>query len=410
MNLKDLAGSATTSLIQNKSRSVLTILGIVIGIAAVILMLSIGQGAQALILDQVANLGSDQIFIESGSAEQASGPPSPFTQQVLKLDDVKALRRRGPFAFVSAQLYSSATVTSSDATIISQITGVDEYQLNVFPADVAEGRFFDGADINDYAKIAVLGKDAAKDLFGDSNPVGQKITVKNTTLRVVGVMEEQGTRFFQNVDGYVYLPITTAQRDVLGINYVTYIAAKAIGDMEYAKEEARAIMRDQHNLDNPTGDLSKDDFNVSTQQDAVATIGVVGTALSVLLASIAAISLIVGGIGIMNIMLVSVTERTKEIGLRKAIGATEQEILRQFLLEAVILTSFGGVVGVLLGVVTSYIIALGASQFVAGWRVIIPPSAIVASVLVSTAVGLGFGYYPARRAAKLDPIEALRYE
>ncbi len=410
MNLRDLTTSATTSLIQNKSRSVLTILGIVIGIAAVILMLSIGQGAQALILDQVANLGSDQIFIESGSGDQASGPPSPFIEQVLTLDDVKELRRRGPFSFVAAQIYSSASVTSQDASQIAQITGVDEYQLDVFPAEVAEGRFIDGADVNDFAKVAVLGKDAASDLFGDSSPIGQKITIKNTTVRVIGVMEEQGTRFFQNVDGYIYLPVTTAQRDILGLDHVTYIAARADGDIEYAKEEARAIMRDQHDIDNPNGDLAKDDFNVSTQQDAVATIGVVGTALSVLLASIAAISLLVGGIGIMNIMLVSVTERTKEIGLRKAIGATEQEILRQFLLEAVMLTSFGGVVGVLLGVGTSYLIALGASQAVEGWRVIIPPSAIIASVLVSTAVGLGFGYYPARRAAKLDPIEALRYE
>ncbi|MFA5945504.1 MAG: ABC transporter permease [Patescibacteria group bacterium] len=410
MNLRDLTGSATTSLIQNKSRSVLTILGIVIGIAAVILMLSIGQGAQALILNQVASLGSDQIFIAPGASETSGGPPTPFVKQSLKYNDVKELRKRGPFSFVAAQLISTGTVESADASKVSSIVGADEFQLLVFPAEVASGRFLDNTDVTDYAKVAVIGIDIASDLFGDSDPINQKITINKVNLRVIGVMERQGSRFFQNVDGYVYLPVTTAQRDVLGVDYISYIAARATGDLVYAKEEATMIMRDQHDINNPQNDLSKDDFHIQSQEDAVATIGIVGTALSVLLASIAAISLLVGGIGIMNIMLVSVTERTKEIGLRKAIGATEQEILRQFLLEAVILTSFGGVVGVLLGVTASYLIAFGASYFVAGWRVIIPPSAIVASVLVSTAVGLGFGYYPARRAAKLDPIEALRYE
>lgn len=409
MMLKDLTLSATTSLIQNKSRSILTVLGIVIGIAAVILMLSIGQGAQALILNQIADLGSDQIFVESGSSEQTSGPPSPFTEQVLTLSDVKALRK-GPFAFVSAQLISSSTVKSADANVIAQITGVDEYQLDVFPAAVALGRYIDTSDVEDYAKVAVLGSDAATNLFGDNDPIGKKITVKNSTLRVIGVLEEQGSRFFQNVDGYVHVPITTAQRDVLGIDRITYIAAKAIGSMDEAKEEARLILRDEHNIVNPNGDLAKDDFSVSTQGDAVAVIGVVGTALTLLLASIAAISLIVGGIGIMNIMLVSVTERTKEIGLRKAIGATEKEILRQFLLEAVFLTSFGGVLGIIMGIGSAAVIALGLSHAVEGWQLVIPPSAIVASVVVSGAVGIIFGYYPARRAAKLDPIEALRYE
>lgn len=409
MLLKDLTLSATTSLIQNKSRSLLTILGIVIGIAAVILMLSIGQGAQGLILNQIADLGSDQIFVESGSSAQTSGPPSPFTEQVLTLSDVKAMRQ-GPFAFVAAQLISSSTVSSDDASVIATITGADEYQLDVFPAEVLLGRYIDASDVEDFAKVAVLGSDAATNLFGDNNPIGKKITVKNATLRVIGVLEPQGSRFFQNVDGYVHIPVTTAQRDVLGLDHITYIAAKALGDVDVAKDEARFILRDEHDINNPNGDLAKDDFSISTQGDAVAVIGVVGTALTLLLASIAAISLIVGGIGIMNIMLVSVTERTKEIGLRKAIGATEQEILRQFLLEAVILTSFGGVLGILIGIGSSAIIALGLAQAVEGWKMIIPPSAIIASVMVSTAVGLIFGYYPARRAAKLDPIEALRYE
>lgn len=407
---RDLAQSAAQSLYQNKSRSLLTILGIVIGIAAVILMLSIGQGAQGLILNQIADLGSDQIFVESGSTDQSGGPPSPFTEQVLTLDDAEALRQRGDFKVVGAQFLSTGTVSSNDESMITQVTGVDEFQLDIFPADLSSGRFIEKSDVDGYGKVAVIGSEAANTLFGDRDPLGQKITVKNTNFKIVGVLEEQGSRFFQNLDGYVYIPITTAQRDVFGVDYVNYIAIRANGDIDAAQEDARFILRDEHDIDNPEGDTSKDDFTVSSQEDAVQIIGSVGTALSALLASIAAISLLVGGIGIMNIMLVSVTERTKEIGLRKAIGATEQEILRQFLLEAVMLTFFGGVIGILLGVTVSFLIALILSNVMEGWQLVIPPTAIVVSAMVSTAVGLAFGYYPARRAAKLDPIEALRYE
>jgi putative ABC transport system permease protein len=406
----DLFTSASQSLVQNRSRSLLTILGIVIGIAAVILMLSIGQGAQGLILNQVADLGSDQIFVESGSSDTGGGPPSPFTEQVLTLDDVEALRKKGDFNFVSGQLISTGTVGGGEESLITQVYGVDEYQLEVFPADVALGRYFDESDVDGYAKVAVLGSKLATDLFGESDPLGKKVTVKNTNVRVIGVLEEQGSRFFQNLDGNIYLPVTTAQRDVFGLDYVSYIAVRAKGDVDEAKEDARIILRDAHNIENPNGDLSKDDFSVSSQEDAVQIIGVVGSALTALLASIAAISLLVGGIGIMNIMLVSVTERTKEIGLRKAIGATEKEILRQFLLEAVLLTFFGGLLGIAIGISFSFLISLVLKNVIDGWTLIIPPSAIVVSAVVSTAVGLIFGYYPAKRAAKLDPIEALRYE
>ena len=410
MKLSDLAKCAGQSLFQNRSRSLLTVLGIVIGIAAVILMLSIGQGAQGLILNQIADLGSDQIFVESGSSDTANGPPSPFTEQFLTLDDVDTLRRRGDFAFVGSQLISQTTVGNSEESLITSVYGVDEYQLEIFPADIATGRYFDNSDVEGYSKVAVLGEKLASELFGDQDPIGEKVTVKNTTFRVIGVLAKQGSRFFQDLDGNIYIPVTTAQRDVFGVNYVSYIAARAKGDLEEAKEEARFILRDAHKIDNPEGDLAKDDFNVSSQEDAVQTIGIVGTALSALLASIAAISLLVGGIGIMNIMLVSVTERTKEIGLRKAIGATESEILRQFLLEAVLLTFFGGLLGIMIGVGCSALIALVLTHVIDGWQLVIPPSAILLSACVSTAIGLTFGYYPAKRAARLDPIEALRYE
>lgn len=410
MQIRDLVTASYDSIRRNTTRSLLTVLGIVIGIGAVIVMLSIGQGAQGYVLNQVAGLGSDQIFISAGPEDTADGPPSAFIDQTLTLKDIKALEKTGNFAFVSATLITNATVKGGDVSQFTDIAGVDEDQLAVFPATMLSGRYLTQDEVDGYANVAVLGWQTAKDMFGDQDPVGEKITVKNVNLRVIGVLSPQGSKFFSNLDKRVYAPVTTVQRQIAGVDYVNYITVKVDGDIEAAKDELRAIMRDAHNLDNPNGDLSKDDFNVSTQGDAVATISTVGSALTILLAAIAAISLIVGGIGIMNMMLVSVTERTREIGLRKAIGATETDIMRQFLVEAVMLTIGGGLIGVVSGVGLAYIIGSIASQIIPGWPVVIPMSAVIAAFVVSSVVGLVFGIYPARQAAKLDPIEALRYE
>ncbi len=408
MRLPDLFITSSESLRRNTSRSLLTILGIIIGIAAVIVMLSIGQGAQGYVLNQVANLGSDVLFVESGNG--GGGPPSPFTQQVLHLSDAETLEKRGPFFVVSSTIITNAAVTAQENSTFTDIAGCDENQLEIFPAELASGRFIDHEDVTSHARVAVLGWDIAKDLFGDQDPIGQRVTIKNLPARVIGVVTPQGSKFFSNLDKRIYLPVTTTQRELLNVDYVSYIALKSVGDIEIAKDEARAILRDTHAIDNPNGDTSKDDFTVSSQSDAVNTIAGVGLALTLLLASIAAISLIVGGIGIMNMMLVAVTERTREIGLRKAIGGTERNILNQFLLEAVMLTLGGGVLGITSGVLLSFLASLAISAFVDGWAFIIPPSAVVASFIVATVVGIAFGYYPAKRAAKLDPIEALRYE
>ncbi len=410
MHRGDLLKTSIASILRNKARSVLTILGIVIGIAAVILMLSIGQGAQQYILNQVSNLGSDVIFIEPASGEGTNGPPDPFVEQTLTIKDATALEKSPFLEAVSAVYISSAPASHEETSKFAQIAGVDEDYLKIFPADIGFGRFLDASDVSSHAKVAVLGIKTAKDLFGDQDPIGGRIQIKNTTLRVIGVFTELGTQFFQNLDERIVIPVTTATRDIFGADNVSFISARASGDIELAKEETQFILRDRHNINNPSGDVGKDDFAVSSQSDAVATVAVVGNTLSILLASIAAISLVVGGIGIMNIMLVSVTERTREIGLRKAVGATRREILLQFLYEAVLLTSFGGVVGVALGVAVSWTSATIVAQFVDKWQYVLPPEAIFLGVLVATVVGLVFGVYPARRAAKLDPIEALRYE
>ncbi|MFA6132254.1 MAG: ABC transporter permease [Patescibacteria group bacterium] len=408
---QDLIKTSFMSLRRKRSRSALTMLGIIIGIGAVILMLSIGKGAEGLILSQVAEFGSDIIYIEPGSGDMEEQASAEMTApKTLTMDDVEAIKDLSSIVEVAPMLFSNHVIEWQGEEKRAQVVGTTPENKLLFPADVETGRFITKNDIDSLSQVAVLGSQLKEDLFGDQDPLGQKIKIGSIKLEVIGVLEVQGTKFFQNLDAMSYVPITTLQKKVLGVEYVNFIAAKTDQPLDWAKEDIRFLLRDEHNLDNPEGDLSKDDFFISSQEDAVAIVGTVSAVLALLLSSIAAISLLVGGIGIMNIMLVSVTERTKEIGLRKAIGATYSEILRQFLLESVMLTMTGGIVGVISGVTLSYLAYLIANTQLDGWVFVVSPSSIILAVIVSTAVGIAFGIYPARRAARLDPIEALRYE
>jgi putative ABC transport system permease protein len=352
------------------------------------------------------------LFVEASAGDPTQGPPNPFIEQTITLDDAEAIEKTELFGAVSAILASTNTVSHEQESLFASINGIDEGYIDIFPADLLYGRFFTESDIESNARVAVLGKDLAEDLFGDQDPAGMKVKVGNVSFRVIGVFDEQGTRFFQDLDTQMSIPVTTMQKDLMGVDHVSYLVARTLPDidLDYAKDEVRFVLRDEHNIDNPQRDLDLDDFYVSSQSDAEDIIGVVGSVLTLLLSSIAAISLLVGGIGIMNIMLVSVKERTREIGLRKAIGATRKEIMQQFLAEAVLLTLTGGIIGVLGGIMASTFIALVAKQFLSDWSLHIPINAIVLGVIVATVVGIAFGVYPAKQAANLDPIEALRYE
>lgn len=409
MQIRDTFRTSISALRMNLTRTVLTVLGIIIGVASVILMLSVGRSAEGLILNQVADLGSDLVFVEPSSGESSeAGPPSIFVEQVLNMDDLEAVRESDFFLTADATLFTTVPVSHLDASRFLQVVGVTEAYTDIFPADILAGRFFDQADISSANRVVVLGKDAAEKLFGLQDPIGERITIKNSSFRVVGVFDEQGSRFFQNLDEQIAVPVTALQRYTLGVDYVNFIAARVPSSIspQEAKLELRYLLRDRQKLD----DDEPDNFLITTQSDAEETVGVIGTILTVLLASVAAISLVVGGIGIMNIMLVSVTERTKEVGLRKALGATKKDILKQFLLEAVLLTLTGGFLGILLGVILSLFGAVVASRYVEGWEGVVPLFGVILGFVVSVIVGLTFGVYPARKAANLQPVDALRYE
>lgn len=413
MRIKDTITMAWASLVRNKGRAVLTMLGIVIGVASVILMLSVGQAAERYILSQVASFGSDMIFIRNGPGDgsQGSGPPTTAVKQTLTMKDFRKLKQQSWIRLVDADVMSSMLVEYGGLSRTRGISGSSENGLSIYDAEIEHGNFFTAEDVDARARSAVIGSGIADEFFGREDPIGKQIKIDKRPYHVIGVLKPAGTRFFTNLDKQIYVPVTSLMQD-LNAEHVQFIAVR-IGNTPpaEAKERIRILLREQHNLDNPTGDLTKDDFFVAGQEDAQQSAGAIGNILQILLVSIAAISLIVGGVGIMNIMFVSVTERTREIGLRKAVGAKQRDILGQFLAEAILLCLCGGLIGVASGVGFSWlgIRALQAFQS-ASWTFVMPVNGILLGLGVSTAIGIVFGYYPAKKAAELNPIEALQYE
>ncbi|MFA5185546.1 MAG: ABC transporter permease [Patescibacteria group bacterium] len=410
MNYSDLVKSSWQSLLRTRGRSVLTMLGIVIGIAAVILSLSIGQSAQMFILSQISVFGPDKLIIHPGSKIQNElSNASPFVDETLTLSDYKRLKREDWVNQISAEVMQTDMVKAGDVNKSVSVLGVMPDELSIGGYSMKSGSFFTDSDIDSHARIAVLGSSLAEEMFGQDNAVGRSFKLGTLGYKVVGVLKPAGTQFFQNLDDVVYLP-STAVLDAYHKRNFQYFIIKTNLPLADATSRIEIVMREAHSIDNPTGDYSKDDFFVMTQADAIKTVSQITSVLQILLSAIAAISLLVGGIGIMNIMFVSVTERISEIGLRKSIGARSQDILRQFLTEAVLLTMGGGIIGFLFGSFVAWLAIQIINQYQPGWVFIISYFGAGLGFVVSTLIGLVFGYLPARRAAKLQPIEAMRHE
>jgi putative ABC transport system permease protein len=401
------------ALAANKLRSVLTMLGIIIGVGAVIALMSIGRGVQKYVTDQFAGLGSNLLFIVPGQLE--SGPPQErLTIKLLTLDDANALAdsaRVPDVVGIAAEFVNSAALTRGDKNVQVDVHATTVTFPTVRNWQTVIGSYFTQDDLEERGRVAVLGADAYKALFDPNEyPIDQTVQVDNLLFRVIGVMEEKGGGPGGNDDNSIFLPLSTAQdrlfrqKTVSGDYQVSVIYASIISEerTQPAIDQISEILRERRNISY----LDSDDFNVISQSDIISVFGDILSALTIFLGAIAGISLLVGGIGIMNIMLVSVTERTREIGLRKAVGAKRSDVLLQFLVEAVTLAVIGGALGITLGVSGAWAIGAAFESFEA----VVGIDAVLIALLFSTAVGLFFGIYPAFRASRLNPIDALRYE
>ncbi|MDR7418851.1 MAG: ABC transporter permease [Armatimonadota bacterium] len=403
MNLSASVRIAMRAMASNPLRSLLTMLGVIIGVGSVIAMIAIGQGARQATTQQVQALGSNLLTIFAGTP-QVAGVARAEPAQSLTLEDADAIRQEVPGVIgVSAEFQRQAQVVYRGENTYTRIVGVTPEYETVRNFKPVRGEFFTERDMRSRARVALLGATVANRLFGDADPVGQQIKIRGATFTVIGVMEEKGATAFFDRDDLVLVPLTTAQRRLFGVRHVNSIQVQVASEdqMTAAQDAVTELMRTRHRL----GPNQENDFTVRSQADILQTLTGVAQTMTVLLGGIAAVSLVVGGIGIMNIMLVSVTERTREIGIRKAVGARRRDILLQFLVESVALSVTGGVIGIAIGVLGSRLI----TQF-AGWATLLSPQAIVLAFAFALAVGVFFGLYPAQRAAKLDPIEALRHE
>jgi putative ABC transport system permease protein len=401
---------ALRALKVNRLRSALTMLGIIIGVAAVIAMVAIGSGATARIEEQIQSIGSNLIIVMSGSLTSNGIRLGSGAGVTLTEDDGKAIAEECPaVTAVAPTVRGGAQVMYGNNNWATSIQGTTPDYLTIRDLSVQSGRAFTDQDVDSAAKVALLGPTVVQNLFGNADAVNQVIRIKNVPFTVIGVLAPKGqSPMGQDQDDVILTPISTAKRDVVGVNRanarsvsVLMVQAAAPNLMDEAQREMTALLRQRHRI--PQG--QDDDFTVRNLSEVFDAQESSARVMSLLLGAIASVSLIVGGIGIMNIMLVSVTERTREIGLRLAVGAKTRDILSQFLVEAVTLSALGGVVGIVLGVGSSSVI----SHF-AQWATLISPTAIVLAFVFSAMVGVAFGFYPARKAALLDPIEALRYE
>jgi len=396
---------ALRALRRNKMRSMLTALGIIIGVASVVAMVAVGNGAQARITSQVSALGQNLLTVFAGSKKSGGVNSGLGSASAITLADASAIQREVPdVAAVSPEVSVTAQAIANGRNWSTTVVGESQDYLRIRDWKLAAGSMFNDSDIRSAAKIAVIGSKTANELFGPLNPVGQSVRIKNIPFTIVGLLESKGAGMGgANQDDRILIPYTTAMKRITGDRYLrsVNVEIRSSDRMDIAQQQITSLLRQRHRL---TSDQS-DDFNIFNQKEIADTVNSISKIITLLLGSIAGISLVVGGIGIMNIMLVSVTERTREIGIRIAVGAQPGDIRLQFLIEAVTLSLLGGLIGVLCGVGASHLVGMFAD-----FKAVVSTGSVVLAFGVSSVIGIFFGFYPAHKAAALDPIVALRYE
>jgi putative ABC transport system permease protein len=406
MNYSNLLKIAVRALVRNKLRAILTMLGIVIGVASVIAMLAIGEGSKQNIRNQMSSMGTNMIMVMPNFQRRGGVNLGTSNSMALKYSDVTALRNESVnLSEVSPEVRASGQIIYGNQNTQTTIYGVSEEYLSIRKLEIASGRIFTANEVRSMAKVCILGQTVVDNLFGNGvDPVGATIRIKNLPFTVIGILKDKGeSGMGQDQDDLILAPYTTVQRRLAAIDYINgiYASAKSDDRSEAAISEMQDILRRTHKLK----ETDENDFRIMSQSELIATVSSITDILTYLLGAIAGISLLVGGIGIMNIMFVSVTERTREIGLRMSIGGRGKDILKQFLVESMILSLFGGAIGIL----TGYAIALIAGSLMSS-PVIITTKSVVLAFAVCFAIGVFFGWYPARKASNLNPIDALRFE
>ncbi|MBI1941046.1 MAG: ABC transporter permease [Acidobacteria bacterium] len=405
MDFQAVIRVALRALARNKMRTALTMLGIIIGVGAVICTVAIGEGASNQVQEQLRNLGDNLVFISAGNRTRGGVRMGAEATKTLTVADARAIEQQCPMVSrVSPGVWARGQVVFGNQNWNTSVRGVTPEYLEIRRWPLLSGGVFSQRDVDSAANVCLIGQTVVENLFPDDDPLGKTIRITNIPFRIVGVLASKGqSPFGRDEDDMILMPFTTVQKKIAGIDWVNFIMCSAVSPeaIHAAQQDIAGLLRQRHKL----REDEEDDFIVRSPTDLATVQAQAGRIMTLLLASIASVSLLVGGIGIMNIMLVSVTERTREIGVRMAVGATEQDVQRQFLSEALVLSLLGGAVGVAAGV--------GGSMAVSSmlqWPTSIPPQAIAIAVFFSAGVGVFFGYYPARKAARLDPIEALRYE